>query len=76
MLKKPDKLELMKAMDQEVSSLFGDIIWKMVPKEEITRHYTTERKLGKSIKREQIMTIWSFKHKRRQYGSLDRYTAR
>ena len=48
----------------------------MVPREEMTRHYASERKLGKSIKREQIMMIWSFKRKRHPDGTLDKYKAR
>ena len=76
MLKEPDKLEFAKAMEKEVSSLFDEQIWKMVPREEMTRHYASERKLGKSIKREQIMMIWSFKRKRHPDGTLDKHKAR
>ena len=72
-IKKPDKLEFAKAMKKEVSSLFDEQILKMVPMEEMTRHYASKRKLGKSIKREQIMMIWSFYRKRHPDGSLDKY---
>ena len=42
----------------------------------MTRHRDNERKLGTSIKREQIMMIRSSKQKHHPDGTLDKYKAR
>ena len=76
MLQEPDKLQSAKTMKKEVSSLFNKQIWKIITREEMTRYYAEERKLGKEIRRDQIMTIWLFKQKRYPDGSLDKYKAR
>ena len=75
-MKEPDRDIFMEAMNKEVSSLFKEKIWKMVPKSEILEHYTHQRKEGKEIKREKIMMIWSFKRKRHPDGTLDKHKAR
>ena len=76
MLGQPDKAEFLKAMEIEVSSMFRDEIWKLVPRTEMLQHYAAQRKAGISIHREQIMMIWSFKRKRRPDGTLNKYKAR
>ena len=57
MLKEPDRDLFMRAMEKEISSMFKEEIWKLVPKDEMLRHYANERKNGKDIKREKIMMI-------------------
>ena len=52
MLAQPDKMEFVKAMKQEVQSLFDEQIWKLVPRQEMTQYYGSERLKGKTIKRE------------------------
>ena len=60
MMKQADKMEFIKAMHEEVDSMFKEKIWKAVPKQEMLDFYNTERSKGKDIKRHQIMMIWSF----------------
>ena len=76
MLQQPDRDDFMEAMRKEVDSLFKEEIWAMVPRQQMKDHYATQRKLGKDIKREQIMMIWSFKRKRHPDGTLDKHKAR
>ena len=75
MLKEPDRYLFMEAMNKEVSSLFKEGIWKMVPKSEMLEHYTQQRKEGKEIKREEIVMIRYFKCKRHPDGTLDKHKA-
>ena len=76
MLKEPDKDEFLKAMNDEVASLFKKRIWKMVPRSEMKHHYNEMRMKGKDISREQIMMIWSFKRKRHPDGTFNKCKAR
>ena len=76
MLQQPDKLEFMKAMHEEVGSMFKEKIWRAVPKKEMLDYYSAERSKGKQIKRHQLIMIWSFKRKRRPDGTLTKYKAR
>ena len=76
MLQQPDRDDFMEAMRKEVDSLFKEEIWAIVPRQQMKDHYATQRKLGKDIKREQIMMIWSFKRKRHPDGTLDKHKAR
>ena len=76
MLKQPDRMEFLKAMKEEVQSLFDEQIWKLVPRDEMTQYYDSQRSEGKTIQREQIMMIWSFKRKRHPDGSFNKCKAR
>ena len=76
MLQEPDRLEFLKAMKSEVTSLFEEKIWKLVPRQEMTKHYADQRTQGKTIDRQQIMMIWSFKRKRHPDGSFNKCKAR
>ena len=76
MLQEPDRLEFLKAMKSEVTSLFEEKIWKLVPRQEMTKHYADQRTKGKTIDRQQIMMIWSFKRKRHPDGSFNKCKAR
>ena len=63
-------------MHKEVASMFEDNIWKMVPRSEKLEHYATERRKGVTIKRQQLMMIWSFKRKRDPEGNITKHKAR
>jgi len=76
MLAQPDKSDIIKATELEVVSMFKDDIWKLVPRSEILQHYTKKRHAGISIRREQIMIIWSFKNKQRPDGTLSKHKSR
>ena len=76
MLAQPDRNEFLKAMKEEVQSLFDEKIWKLVQREEMTRHYNRQREKGITVNREQIMMIWSFKRKRHPDGSFKKCKAR
>ena len=75
-LKQPDKDNFVKAMHKEVASMFEDNIWKIVPRSEMLEHYATERRKGVTIKRQQLMMIWSFKRKRDPEGNITKHKAR
>ena len=76
MLAEPDREEFMKAMEEEVESIFREKIWKRVPRKLMEDYYAGERKRGVKINREQLMMIWSFKRKRKPDGTLDKHKAR
>ena len=76
MPKEPDRDLFMKAMKKEISTMFKDEIWKLVPKNEMLQHYANERKNEIDIKREKIMMIWSFKRKRHPDGTLNKHKVR
>ena len=64
MLQQPDKDKFIEAMNQEVSSMFKEGIWTLVPKKEMLDYYAKEREKGVNIRRQQLMMIWSFKRRR------------
>ena len=76
MLAEPDRDEFIKAMQDEVESIFKEKIWKRVPRKLMEEYYEKEREKGIKIKREQLMMIWSFKRKRKPDGTLDKHKAR
>ena len=57
MLREPDRVEFLKAMKEEVGSLFEEKIWKLVPRQEMNKYYAKQRSEGKKIERQQIMMI-------------------
>ena len=63
MLQQPDKDKFVEAMNEEVSSIFKEGIWTLVPKKEMLDYYRKEREKGTNIKRQHLMMIWSFKRK-------------
>ena len=69
-LQPPDKEEFLKAMEKETASMIQEKIWEMVPRSEMIRHYDDQRRNGKEINRQQIMTILTFKRKRHPDGSF------
>ena len=76
MLTQNDRHEFIKAMHDEVDSLFKEKIWKKIPRNLMEEYYKEESEKGKETKRKQIMMIWSFKRKRKPDGTLDKYKAR
>ena len=76
MLMEPDRDQFMDAMNKEVTSLFNEDIWKMVPKREMLEHYTKQKNEGKEIKGEKSIMIWSFNHKRNHDGTLHMHKVR
>ena len=76
MLLQSDKEMFIKAMEDEVSSMFEHDIWGAVPKRNMFEHYNKIRSDGTQIKRQKIMMIWSFKRKRHPDGSLSKHKAR
>ena len=63
-------------MNQEISSMFKEGIWTLVPKKKMLDYYAKEREKGVNIKRQQLMMIWSFKRKRDPQGNIIKYKAR
>ena len=51
MLQQPDKDECVETMKKEVGSLFKEVIWKKVPKQEMREHYRLQRTKGLDNKR-------------------------
>ena len=76
MLQQPDREHFIEAMRDEIKSMFSMKIWKRVPKREMLDHFHQQRRQGFEPKRPQIMTIWSFKRKRKPDGTLCKYKAR
>ena len=76
MLEQPDRDEFVKAMQEEVESIFKEKIWKRVPRDLMEKYYEEEHQKGIYVKRKQLMMIWSFKRKRKPDGTLDKYKAR
>ena len=52
MLKEPDRIAFLKVMKSEVTPLFAEKIWKLVPCQEMTQYYTSCRNKGTSIDRQ------------------------
>ena len=75
-LQQPDKDKFIEAMNQEVSSMFKEGIWTLVPKKEMLGYYAKEREKGINIKRQQFMMILAFKRKRYPQGNIIKYKAR
>eukprot|EP00957_Ditylum_brightwellii_P186892 14232091-Ditylum_brightwellii.AAC.1 len=76
MLKQPDKDEFAGAMYTEVKHMLDNQVWEKVPRQEMLDYHAMLKKLGISVKRKQLMLIWSFKRKRHAGGSLAKYKAR
>ena len=76
MLQQPDREQFVTAMKKEVDSMFSEGIWRRVPKQEMLDHFERQKKQGLSVKRPQIMMIWSFKRKRNPDGTLSKHKAR
>ena len=57
MLEQPDRDQFIEAMNNEVSAIFEEKIWELVPKQEMIDHYSKEREKGIRIKREQLSMI-------------------
>ena len=45
------KEDFIAAMHKEVASVFKDEVWKVVPREEMVKHFAAERKKGVQTKR-------------------------
>ena len=76
MLAQPDRQDFVKAMEEEVDSMFREKIWTTVPPKQMEAHYRSKRVEEQQVRRQQIMMIWSFKRKRHPDGSLKRHKAR
>ena len=63
-------------MHDAIKAMFTDKIWEVVPKPQMDSYFRTLSRTVPSVKRKQIMTIWSFKRKRHPDGSLSKYKAR
>ena len=76
MLQQPDREHFEAAMKKEVQAMFDNKIWEIVPRHQMNSYFDILSRTVPTLKRKQIMTIWSFKRKRHPDGSLSKYKAR
>eukprot|EP00957_Ditylum_brightwellii_P056301 4267758-Ditylum_brightwellii.AAC.1 len=70
MMRQLERKDFEVAMHKDVKHMFDHQVWEKIPRTEILEYYRNLQRQGVSVKREQLMLIWSFKRKRHADGSL------